>query len=326
MLSLSVHGAGSGAATIVVHFSSDLPKALTAAQRPRLSPSVAGSWTEVGTSTLKFTPTGVYSPGQKVTVTVPLALRSATGTYLKKPYVASYTVGAYSKLRLLQLLAQQGYLPVKFIASKADKKLTHGNLAEQRKLAFTAAAGKFKFTSSGWPAYLHWLWWNDRGVVLNGAIRALEYQHGMTMDGAVGPQVWSVLLHMAAANRTNGRGYTYAIASKTGSETLTIWHLGRVVLRSPANTGIASRPTADGTYPVFSKLQSQVMKGTNPDGSAYADQVYWVSYFNGGDAVHYFDRASYGWPQSLGCVELPWGAAETSFGYLSYGSLVSVVG
>ncbi len=47
------------------------------------------------------------------------------------------------------------------------------------------------------------------------------------------------------------------------------------------------------------------MKGTNPDGSKYADPVYWISYFNGGDAVHYFDRPAYGYYQSLGCVELP---------------------
>ena len=33
--------------------------------------------------------------------------------------------------------------------------------------------------------------------------------------------------------------------------------------------------------------------------------MYWISYFNGGDAVHYFDRAAYGYEQSLGCVELP---------------------
>jgi hypothetical protein len=33
--------------------------------------------------------------------------------------------------------------------------------------------------------------------------------------------------------------------------------------------------------------------------------VYWINYFNGGDAVHGFVRASYGFPQSLGCVELP---------------------
>ena len=68
------------------------------------------------------------------------------------------------------------------------------------------------------------------------------------------------------------------------------------------------------------------MKGTNPDGSKYADPVYWISYFNGGDAVHYFDRASYGFYQSLGCVELPWTPAKFIWSYLTYGTLVTVTG
>ena len=36
----------------------------------------------------------------------------------------------------------------------------------------------------------------------------------------------------------------------------------------------------------------------------------YVSYFNGGDAVHYFARGAYGFQQSLGCVELPYTAAK----------------
>jgi hypothetical protein len=75
---------------------------------------------------------------------------------------------------------------------------------------------------------------------------------------------------------------------------------------------------------VYQKLPFQIMQGTNPDGSQYADPVKWVSYFDGGQAVHYFSRGSYGWPQSLGCVELPYGTAEQAYGYLPYGTLVTV--
>jgi lipoprotein-anchoring transpeptidase ErfK/SrfK len=52
--------------------------------------------------------------------------------------------------------------------------------------------------------------------------------------------------------------------------------------------------------------------------------VSWVSYFNGGDAVHYFPRGSFGFPQSLGCVELPYTAAKQAYPYLPYGTLVTV--
>jgi len=41
-------------------------------------------------------------------------------------------------------------------------------------------------------------------------------------------------------------------------------------------------------------------------------------------AVHWYPRASYGFPQSLGCVELPSSAAKTAWQYLSYGTLVTV--
>jgi lipoprotein-anchoring transpeptidase ErfK/SrfK len=101
-----------------------------------------------------------------------------------------------------------------------------------------------------------------------------------------------------------------------------------MAITSPVNTGIAQSPTVDGTFPVYLRYTVTQMIGTNPDGSAYDDTVYWVSYFNGGDAVHAFPRASYGWYQSLGCVELPtYGStAEDVWNLITYGTLVTVTG
>ena len=42
--------------------------------------------------------------------------------------------------------------------------------------------------------------------------------------------------------------------------------------------------------------------------------------------MHYFPRDSYGYPQSLGCVELPYAQAKHVWPYLTYGSLVTVAG
>jgi len=39
---------------------------------------------------------------------------------------------------------------------------------------------------------------------------------------------------------------------------------------------------------------------------------------------HYIARGSYGYPQSLGCVELPYSAAAAAYPYLPYGTLVTV--
>ena len=67
------------------------------------------------------------------------------------------------------------------------------------------------------------------------------------------------------------------------------------------------------------------MTGTNPDGSHYSDPgIPWVSYFNGGDALHGFVRSSYGFPQSDGCVEMPPDHAEVVFPYTPIGTLVTV--
>jgi hypothetical protein len=67
------------------------------------------------------------------------------------------------------------------------------------------------------------------------------------------------------------------------------------------------------------------MTGTNPNGTKYNDPgVPWVNYFNGGDAVHGFIRSSYGFPQSLGCVEAPVSTAAQIFPFVQVGTLVTV--
>jgi peptidoglycan hydrolase-like protein with peptidoglycan-binding domain len=163
------------------------------------------------------------------------------------------------------------------------------------------------------------------GNILTGAVMAFESDHNMMMmDGVAGPAVWSAVLSALARGQSNTHGYSYAYVSEGSPETITIWHNGRKVLHAPVNTGIPGRPTVTGTYPVYLRYRFQIMKGTNPDGSKYADPVSFVSYFKGSDAVHYFPRGSYGWPQSLGCVELPYTQAEEAWPFLTYGSLVTV--
>jgi hypothetical protein len=307
---------------ITVRVSTTLPTTVPKREMPRLSPALAGHWSHAG-KTLRFTPDSAYSEDAKVTVTVPTALTGANGARLKKPYQFSYTVSSYSPVRLTQLLAQLGYLPATFHAAKGTSAPKLSDRLAQMRAAYTPPRGTLVL-GKGWPSELTDLWEHDRPMVVSGAIRAFESQNDMTMDGVAGSDVWAALLADAVAGKHNTAGYTYAVASEGSPETLTIWHNGHNVLQTLANTGVEGASTEPGTYPVYEKLSSQVMRGTNLDGSTYADQVYWVSYFHGGDAVHYFDRASYGFPQSLGCVEVPYDQAKTSYGYLSYGSLVTV--
>ncbi len=135
-----------------------------------------------------------------------------------------------------------------------------------------------------------------------------EDEHGIGTDGVAGPQVWRALMHDDLAGRHSDAGYNYVFVHETLPQSLSLWHDGRVILTSPGNTGIASAPTAQGTWPVFEHIPSGTMSGTNPDGTHYHDPgIRWISYFHGGDALHEFPRASFGTPQSLGCVELAGG-------------------
>jgi lipoprotein-anchoring transpeptidase ErfK/SrfK len=108
-------------------------------------------------------------------------------------------------------------------------------------------------------------------------------------------------------------------------ETTTVYSNVVSVYQTLANTGVASAPTADGTFPVYVRYTVTTMSGTNPDGSKYVDPgIRWVSYFNGGDALHGFPRASYGFPQSVGCVEMPIANAAVVYPLTPLGTLVTV--
>ncbi len=341
---LSVSPAGgtadaNGGAPIKLTFSSALSPSTPL---PALSPKVAGSWKVTG-PTATFTPSSGYLPGTKVTLKVPggtagMAGQAASAGTLAKPATVKFKTGQYSTLRLQQVLTQLGYLPLTFtpdattgssavIPAGSGAAGAQPSLNQQVSEAYDPPKGTLTF-QPGYPSQLTDQWKPGKDNMLDqGAIRAFENNQGLTMDGQAGPDVWSHLLTAAAKNKANPDGYTYALASQASPhETLKVWHNGKVILNTAANTGIWGANTQDGTFPVYERLQFQVMKGTNPDGSKYPDPVYWISYFNGGDAVHYFNRPAYGYYQSLGCVELPWNQAKFIWSYLTYGSLVTVTG
>ncbi|HEX7159815.1 MAG TPA: L,D-transpeptidase family protein [Trebonia sp.] len=317
-----------GGAPITLTFSSALSPATPL---PTLSPKIAGSW-KVSGATATFTPAAGYLPDTKVTLTIPAGMAGAgtSVSTLEKPSTVKFTTGNYSTLGLQLILTQLGYLPLTWTPAAGDSGGTGSTPASMNEVVSTAyapPAGTFTF-KPGYPTQLTSQWKTGKDNMLDkGAIRAFQSVQGLTMDGVAGPDVWSHLLTAAAKGKVNPNGYTYAVASQNSPhETLKVWHNGKLILNTPANTGIPAANTADGTFPVYERLQSQIMKGTNPDGSKYADQVYWVAYFNGGDAVHYFDRPAYGYYQSLGCVELPWKQAKFIWSYLTYGTLVTVTG
>ncbi len=320
-----------GANPIRVQFSAPLA---ASTPMPTLSPHITGSW-QVEGDTAVYTPAVGYSQNTKVTLKIPggpngmLSVDGASagaGGLLASNVTQSFTTASFSTMRLQELLSQLGYLPLTWTQKPKTAAISPSNANAELSAAYQAPAGTFSW-KSGYPSNLTNQWKAGSANILDvGAVRAFESVTGLTMDGIAGHTVWSDLFSALAKGKDNPNGYTYALANQNSPETITIWHNGRVVLRSPVNTGIAASPTVDGTFPVYLKFYFTYMKGINPDGTPYDDPVYYANYFNGGDAVHQFPRASYGWYQSLGCVELPWDAAKTAYGYLSYGSLVTVTG
>ena len=89
----------------------------------------------------------------------------------------------------------------------------------------------------------------------------------------------------------------------------------------PAHPGQhrASPPARPTSAPSRSTLHltSTTMSGTTRTARTYHDPgVPWVNYFSGGDAVHGFVRPGYGYPQSLGCVEVEPTVAGKIFPYV----------
>ena len=293
---------------------------------PRLSPRIAGRWQRGSGDSLEFVPRRAFAQQTKVGLRIPAGpsgVRSAVGGLLAKPVSAHFRTGTFSTLRLQQVLAQLGYLPLTWMpVGSSDPAAADANA--QLSAAFSPPLGIFSW-QHGYPKALRAFWrLGAPSLIVTGAIMAFESDHGMTMDVMAGPAVWTALLKAAARGEQNAHGYTYARASEKTPETLTIWHNGQVVFHNLANTGIPVAQTTIGTAPVYLRYQFQIMRGRNPDGSKYADPVAWVAYFRAGEAVHYFPRYSYGFPQSLGCVELPYSPAKRAWPYLTYGSLVTV--
>ena len=304
---------------ITLTFSKSISAALHGSL-PAVSPSGSGSWQRLSNHTIVFRPSGYgYGLGATVAIGLPagVSLPGATGDP-----IATWHVAHGSALRLQQLLATLGYLPVSFSSSAS----VAPTFAAQEQAAIHAPSGSFSWRWSNVPGALRAIWQpGTSGEMTRGAVMAFENDQGMIPDGVAGPQVWKALITAALHGQRSTFGYTFVQVSEGSPETESTWHDGRTVASGLVNTGIAAAPTATGLFAVFEHARSVTMSGTNPDGSHYSDPgVPYTSYFNGGDALHGFIRASYGFPQSLGCVEMPYSEAAAVYPYTPIGTLVNV--
>jgi peptidoglycan hydrolase-like protein with peptidoglycan-binding domain len=305
---------------------------------------------------LRFTPAKTAFPLTVVTVTVaggsagPI---STTHEVLAAPVIWSYTIAPGSTLRLQQLLAELGYLPLTFVAdavnpegartaaagfSDAPSGTSGASTAprpassldqepsEPSQISLAPLPGSLRWRFRSIPPQLRATFSAGQwGAATLGAVVAFQADHHLELDGSAGPAVWAALLDAVATRQATTRPYDYILVTETEPETLYVWREGAVVLQTPVNTGVRGAPTAEGTWPVYLRYTTTTMTGVNPDGSHYSDPgVPWVSYFNGSEAVHGFARPGYGYPQSVGCVEVPISTAEAIYPLDPYGTLVTV--
>jgi peptidoglycan hydrolase-like protein with peptidoglycan-binding domain len=299
---------------------------LLGGKQPTLVPSVTGRWATADDHTLVFRPSGTGLPFDSnldVRFPSPLVVAGPTGAHAQTTKSFRVSVAPASFLRLQQLLAQEGYLPLAWTAAGTDVQRT---MRSELSAAVDPPAGRFQWGYPNTPPELQALWTpGTPNEITRGAVMMFEDEHHLPVDAIAGPRVWHALIADAVAGKRRTAGYSYVYVHRDLPQLLTLWHSGQVVLTSPGNTGVPAAPTALGTWPVFEHIPVGRMSGTNPDGSHYDDPgIRWISYFHGGDALHAFNRASFGTPQSLGCVELPLAVAARVWPYTPIGTLVTI--
>lgn len=321
------------------------------AKRPLLSCTVAAS---ILAGTLVIAP---FSSANGAQVTEPLAPRTATST--------RYAHVAFSIRLEDQLLAVLRYLPVKFVAASTKRApvptttttTTTTTVPSTSTTLPTSTTSSVPTTTTTKPhpkprpkpkktpsrtalqkgsfvwrfpklvGPIHSLWSvGTNNVVLQAAVMNFQSLHGLSWNTGMTTETWQLIVQAAAKNQFDPNSYDYVVVSQGAPEELKLYVNGHHVYNTFVNTGVSSAPTSNGTYPVYLRYLVTTMSGTYPGGGSYSDPgIPWVSYFHGGDALHGFLRSQYGYPQSLGCVEMPFANAKHLWPYTPIGTLVSVI-
>jgi lipoprotein-anchoring transpeptidase ErfK/SrfK len=289
---------------------------------PTLSPNIAGQWVQANATTLTYALDSPLIPYTQEVVTIPggsHGLVSKDGATLSSSHTVAFGVAAGDTLRLQQLLAELDYLPLGF--SPSGPTPTKSDLALDQQ-------GTFSWRWPSLPTELTSQWTQGTmNEITKAAVEDFESQNNIGVDGEAGPTVWGALINDLINDKPSATPYVYVLVNKVVPQTLTLWNNGTAQYTVRVNSGATGADTTDGTYAVFEHVRFSDMKGTNVDGSTYDDpNVPYASYFNGGDALHGFIRASYGTPQSNGCVEMSYANAALVWALTPIGTLVTVEG
>ncbi len=288
---------------------------------PMLSPAVAGAWKIVG-DTESFTAASTLNPCSSYTLTIWARTTASGQAQLGHRVRLALRVACPPLSGMQQALARLGYLGAVFRPTY-DYVTPRGRVS--RREAAVAAYHPARGMLAPDPAAAPPVRLGVLDAATRGAIEVYQADHDMTMTGEPNVATWDSVLAAETYYRRDPQPYTWVDVSESLPETLVLYRGHHAVLSTPVNTGVAGAETEPGIFPIYSRLVSTTMTGTDPDGTKYvAPDVPWVNYFNGGDAVHGYPRAAYGFPQSNGCVEVPIETARRIFGMLAIGDIVEV--
>ena len=221
------------AAPIRLTFSKPVADVLGGA-RPKLSPSTPGRWRQTDSHTLVFVPAGFgarFASDLRVELQRAVAVTGSSGRGLHTTRRIEWTVPPGSILRLQQLLAQAGYLPLDWKPSGAPVARTP---AAEVRAAVDPPKGRFSWRYPNTPRELRALWSAGRtNEITRGAVMMFEDTHGLDVDALAGAVVWHALLADAIAGKRRESGYSYVYVHSSVPQSLTLWHNGQTVLSSP---------------------------------------------------------------------------------------------
>ncbi len=276
------------------------------------TPALRTKWQQISPTDVQAVALSSLKPLTNYVFRTPTRL-SCTTTCTALSYRESVASASTNLVWEAQLLAELHYLPLTFTPGTPQSTPT-----QQVNGTFTWTYNLPSDLTSQWSV-------GTDNIILSAALKTFQSQYNLPVSGEADATTWSDLMTAVTNNKVDPATYDYVDVSEQLPETLTLYVNGKVTFTTLVNTGIEPVPTELGTYAVYARFTSTTMSGLNPNGTPYHDtDIPWVSYFNGGDALHGFIRSSYGFPQSLGCVEMPFASAKTVFPYTPIGTLVTV--
>ena len=254
----------------------------------------AGRWRQPDSHTLVFVPSGLRRPLRRRAArrrfrdTVAVAARSG-GRPGDDPREIDWTVPPGSTLRLQQLLAQAGYLPLDWTpAARRSRARRAPSCRPPSTPPEGASAGA---TRTRRPSCARSGARASRTQITRGAVMMFQDEHGLDRRRhrrrrTCGTRCSPTRSPASAA----ARGYSYVYVHRNVPAVADALaqrphrpHLARQHRRARRADRSSARSRCSSTS------RSTTMSGTNPDGSHYNDPgIKWVSYFNGGDALHAF--------------------------------------